>query len=87
MLNQPPPPILDYQPPDAMRAQEQPESAGRKVMRFYGHFAAAYGTCWLVMLSLALLTQSRINSGLFGLLGFPALAAIYAVIRIVTKPT
>jgi hypothetical protein len=54
--------------------------------RFYGHFAAAYGTMWLVLLLLALVTQSNINTGLFGLIGFPIIALIYAAIRISSAP-
>ena len=53
----------------------------RSIRCFYGHFAAAYGTCWLVLLGLALLTQSRIDTGLFGLIGFPVIGVVYAVIR------
>ena len=52
-------------------------------IRFYGHFAAAYGTLWLVMLLVALLTQSHIDAGLFGLVGFPIIALIYAIARLV----
>ena len=50
--------------------------------RFYGNFAAAYGTLWLVMLLLAVVTQRHIDTGLFGLIGFPIIAIIYAVLRI-----
>jgi hypothetical protein len=51
-------------------------------MKFYGHFAAAYGTIWLLMLGLSLITQSRIDAGAFGLCGFPIIAFVYALIRI-----
>jgi hypothetical protein len=53
--------------------------------RFYGHFAAAYGTMCLVMVLLAVVTQSHIETGLFGLIGFPIIALIYAAVR-VTNP-
>jgi hypothetical protein len=51
-------------------------------MKFYGHFAAAYGTIWLVLVGFALIMQSHIDAGAFGLLGFPVIALIYASIRI-----
>ena len=54
--------------------------------RFYGHFAAAYGTMWLIMLLLALVTQSHIETGLFGLVGFPIIALIYAAVRVSSAP-
>ena len=47
----------------------------------YKNFACAYGTLWLVMLSLAVLTQSHVNTGAFGLFGFPVIAIIYALIK------
>ena len=50
-------------------------------LRFYEHFAVAFGTIWLVMLVLALLTQTNINAGIFGLIGFPILSLIYAFVR------
>jgi hypothetical protein len=53
-------------------------------MKFYGHFAAAYGTIWLLLLGLSLITQSHIDAGPFGLCGFPIIALIYALIRIGT---
>jgi len=49
--------------------------------RFYGHFAAAYGTFWFVLMLVAVLTQSNINAGLFGLIGFPLIAVVYAFLR------
>ena len=45
---------------------------------FYGHFATAYGTCWLVLQGLATITMSRIDMGAIGFFGFPIGAAIYA---------
>jgi hypothetical protein len=50
--------------------------------RFYGHFAAAYGTIWILLLLAAMVTGSHINAGEFGLYGFPILSAIYAMIRV-----
>ena len=52
------------------------------MMKFYGHFAAAYGTCWLVVLVVAFLTGSHIETGLFGLVGFPLGALAYAAFRV-----
>jgi thiosulfate reductase cytochrome b subunit len=45
---------------------------------FWLHFTSAYGTIWFVLLILALITQSNIRTGEFGLFGFPVLAAVYA---------
>jgi len=53
-------------------------------MKFYGHFAAAYGTIWLLLLGLSLITQSHIDAGAFGLFGFPIIALVYALIRVST---
>jgi hypothetical protein len=50
--------------------------------RFYEHFAAAYGTMCLVVVLLAVVTQSHIETGLFGLIGFPIVALIYAAVRV-----
>src|SRR5262245_59415840 len=47
----------------------------------YGHFAAAYGTCWLILLAAALVSQTHIDTGLFGLLGFPVVGCVYALYR------
>jgi hypothetical protein len=49
--------------------------------RFYGHFAAAYGTCWLALLAFALLTQSHIEGGPIALFGFPVVSFWYALYR------
>jgi hypothetical protein len=54
----------------------------RSVFVFYGRFAAAYGTCWFVLLLVAVLTQSHIDTGAFGLFGFPLIGVCYATIRI-----
>ena len=50
-------------------------------LRFYEHFAAAYGTIWLVLMLLAICTGTHINAGIFGLVGFPVLALVYAFVR------
>ncbi len=47
-------------------------------MRFYGYFASAYGTIWFVLMLAALVTQSHINTGPFGMFGFPVVAFVYA---------
>jgi hypothetical protein len=41
-----------------------------KGMKFYAHFVEAYGTCWLVIFILAILTQKNIETGLYGFYGF-----------------
>ena len=50
---------------------------------FYGHFAAAYGTLWLVVVILAVLTQSHVQTGIFGVFGFPIVSLFYAIARTV----
>ena len=56
----------------------------KQLMRFYGYFAAAYGTFWLLLFGLAIITQSHIDAGWFGIVGFPLIALIYAGIRMTT---
>jgi hypothetical protein len=56
------------------------------MLKFYGHFAAAYGTIWFFLMLFAVLTQSRIDALLFGLIGFPIIALIYACIRMAASP-
>lgn len=50
-------------------------------LRFYEHFAVAYGTLWLIVMLLATFTWTPINTGLFGLIGFPIIALIYAFVK------
>ena len=52
-----------------------------KPLRFYEHFACAYGTIWLVLLVCSFLIQKHIDAGAFGLFGFPIIALVYAFIR------
>lgn len=52
-----------------------------KPLRFYEHFACGYGTVWLLMLFVALITRSNIQTGAFGVFGFPIIALVYAFIR------
>ena len=49
--------------------------------RFYGYFAAAYGTFWLCLFVAAIVTQKRIDAGPFGFFGFPIIAFFYALFR------
>jgi hypothetical protein len=48
---------------------------------FYTYFSIGYGTLWLVLLAVSVITQSRVDTRNFGLYGFPVLAAIYAFFR------
>ena len=54
--------------------------------RFYLHFASAYGTFWLVLMAAAVIGQTHIDAGAFGLIGFPVIAGLYAVVRL-QQPT
>jgi len=58
----------------------------RSVLVFYGRFAAAYGTCWFVLMLAAVVTQSHIDTGALGFLGFPLIGIFYAIIRIYVGP-
>ena len=55
-------------------------------IKFYGHFAAAYGSCWLLLFLCAIVTQSRINLGESGIYGLPAISAVYAYFRYKSNP-
>jgi len=48
---------------------------------FYTYFSSGYGTLWLVLLAVSIISQSRVDTGNFGLFGFPVIAAIYAFFR------
>ena len=54
--------------------------------KLYYDFAAAYGTLWLIMVGVAMLTQSHINTGMFGVIGFPVIAAIYVWLKWMLQP-
>jgi len=62
------------------------ETIDMNTIRFYGHFAAAYGSCWLLLFLMALITQSRINLGGLGFFGFPIGSAAYAFLRYKGNP-
>lgn len=51
------------------------------MFRFYGYFAAAYGTFWFCLFVAALVSQKHINAGPFGFYGFPIIAFLYALFR------
>lgn len=60
---------------------EREEKKSWNWARFYLHFAAAYGTFWIVLMSLALIGQMHIDAGVFGLVGFPIIAGVYSALR------
>ncbi len=45
------------------------------------YFTSGYGILWIIVLLISLLTQKRIDTGTFGLVGFPFIALVYASIR------
>ena len=51
-------------------------------IKFYGYFAAAYGSCWLLLFACAFITQSRIDLGELGFFGFPVISTVYAYFRL-----
>src|SRR5262245_11525040 len=54
---------------------------GVNMLRFYGYFAAAYGTFWFVMFLCFVVTRKNVNAGEFALYGFPVMAFFYALLR------
>jgi hypothetical protein len=48
---------------------------------FYTYFSSAYSTLWLIMFAIAFLTTSHVDAGVFGVIGFPIISAIYAFMR------
>jgi TolA-binding protein len=54
--------------------------------RYYLHFAAAYGTFWLAMILIALVTRSHINAGEFGFYIVPIICLIYATVAVKPQP-
>jgi uncharacterized membrane protein len=52
-----------------------------KPLRFYEHFACGYGTIWLSLTFSTLVTRQHLNTGWFGLIGYPIIALIYAFVR------
>lgn len=49
--------------------------------RFFELWCAGYGLIWALMLTVALLGNSHIDAGEFGLFGFPVIALVYAFVR------
>jgi hypothetical protein len=49
-----------------------------RIVKFYGHFAAAFGSLWLGLFLIAFVTQARINLGLVGAAAVLIVCAIYA---------
>lgn len=58
-----------------------PSNDNSKWIKFYYDFAAAYGTLWLICFVLAIVTQSHIDTGQFGVFGFPIISVIFAITR------
>jgi hypothetical protein len=47
--------------------------------KFWTHFLSAYGAIWFAVLTVALLSHSHIDTGRFGLYGFPLISLAYAL--------
>jgi hypothetical protein len=47
--------------------------------KFWIHFLSAYGAIWFVLMAVALLSHSHINTGPFGMYGFPLISLVYAL--------
>jgi hypothetical protein len=52
-----------------------------KPLRFYEHFACAFGTLFFILLFASIVTQQRLDTGWFGLIGFLIIALVYAFVR------
>lgn len=48
---------------------------------FFTYFTSGFGTLFLVALLVSLVTGERVDTGAFGLIGFPLLALLYAIAR------
>ena len=48
---------------------------------WFTYFSSAWGTCWLVLMSVALVTQTHINAGAVGLVAFVLIGVVYAWFR------
>lgn len=48
---------------------------------FWTYFSSCFGTLFLLILAFSFLTQSYVDTGLFGLVGFPLISIIYAAKR------
>jgi hypothetical protein len=53
---------------------------------FFTYFTSAYGTLWLVVVLISLVSQSTIQTGAFGMYGFPVIALVYAIVRAMPTP-
>ena len=53
----------------------------QRLFQFYERFSSAYGTFWLIAFALSIITQSRVETGAFGVYGFPLMALGYAFWR------
>jgi len=49
---------------------------------FWTYFTSAYGMIWMLLLFCSFLSETYIDAGVFGLVGFPIMAAIYAGLRV-----
>jgi hypothetical protein len=49
------------------------------MLRFYYHFAAMFGTIWFLMTFIAVVGQTSVNAGSFGLYGFPLISLLFAL--------
>jgi hypothetical protein len=56
-------------------------------MRFYGRFAAAWGTVWLVLFAIAFLSRSHINLGEGGMILCLLGSLVYAAVRAISDRT
>ncbi len=48
---------------------------------FWTYFTSGYGIIWMIFLGFNFIGQTYTNAGVFGLIGFPIIAAIYATMR------
>ena len=69
-----------------MRSWNHRNQVNTNIMaKFWLYFSSAYGTLVLGIVLVSIISQSHIDTGLFGLIGFPAVAIIYAMIRMNQK--
>lgn len=55
------------------------------LLEFYSHFAAAFGTCVLVIWAIVLIAQVHLDPGLCGSIAMLLVSLVYAIPRLVSE--
>ena len=57
----------------------------KRLLAFYGHFAAAFGTCCIVIWLVALIAWVHIDLGHCAFIVIPLASLVYAILRLVSE--